>query len=152
MSVTESIFAIAKTIKVSGPLLLAICSHESGLHNIVTEHDGNSSTYGVCQIKLETATMLGYKGSWYNLMIPEVNIKWAAYYVKYQESRYGDDWCKIVSAYNSGSFTESKKVPGKPRNLAYVQLVRGKLDESLQHKLSCEAEEQQGMDLEKEPY
>jgi soluble lytic murein transglycosylase-like protein len=138
MDYVQIIFAAAKTAKISGPLLLAICTHESGLKNTVREKDGKSSTYGVCQIKLETAQMLGYKGSWYNLMIPEENIRWAARYVKYQESRYGNDWCKIVSAYNSGSFAESKRLPGKPRNLAYVQLVRGKLDRELQDKLSCE--------------
>lgn len=150
MGYVESIFAIAKTIKVSGPLLLAICMHESGLKNIVTEKDGASSTFGVCQIKLETAKMLGYKGSWYNLMIPEENIRWAARYVKYQEARYGDDWCKIVSAYNGGSYVESHHIPGKPRNLAYVQSVRDKLDQNLQNKLSCERQTE--VDLEKEPY
>ncbi len=148
MDVVETIFAIAKTVKVSGPLLLAICSHESGLKNVVTENDKGTPTYGVCQIKLPTARMLGYKGSWYGLMDPQINIRWAARYIKYQEARYGDDWCKIVSAYNGGSYTESRHAPGKPRNLAYVQSVREKLDENLWHKLSCEKE----IDSEKEPY
>lgn len=138
MGYIETILAVAKTVKVSGPLLLAICTHESGLHNTVRPQDGHSPTYGICQVKLETAQMLGYKGNADNLMVPEINIYWAAQYVKYQTERYGDDWCKIVSAYNSGSFTESKRLPGKPRNLAYVQSVRGNLEEGLQDKLSCD--------------
>jgi len=142
MTYAEIILAAAKTAKVSGSLLLAICTHETNLTNIVVYNDGNSPSYGICQIKLETAKMIGFKGRAKDLINPQVNAKWAALYLKYQEQRYGaNKWCEMTAAYNAGSFSESKKFPGKPRNLKYVRRVQKNLDEELKNKLSCEPKE-----------
>ena len=138
MSYISMIVLAAKKAKVSGALLLAICTHESGLTNTLVPHDGGSPTYGVCQVKYDTAKMLGFTGKPKDLMTPEINIKWAAQYLKYQHERYDGDWCKTVAAYNAGTYNESKKAPGKPRNLKYVRNVQRKLAESLQDKLSCD--------------
>jgi soluble lytic murein transglycosylase-like protein len=70
-------------------------------------------------------------------MNPEENAKWAAIYLKKQLKRYNDDWCKATAAYNAGSFTESTIIPGKPRNLKYVNLVKMNVDYRLRHRLSC---------------
>jgi soluble lytic murein transglycosylase-like protein len=137
MSFTLIILAAAKKIGVSGSLLLAICTHESGLNNVYLHHDGGSPTYGVCQIKYETAKMVGFTGEAKELMTPKINAEWAATYLKFQKSRYGGDWVKSTAAYNSGTYVESKKVPGCPKNLQYVKYVQKKLDEKLQDKLSC---------------
>ena len=51
--------------------------------------------------------------------------------------RYGDDWAKIVAAYNAGSYNESKKVPGCPRNLQYIKNVKTYLEPMLREKLAC---------------
>lgn len=138
MSYIAIIVLAAKKVSVSSALLLAICTHESGLTNTLVPHDGGSPTYGVCQVKYDTAKMLGFTGKAKDLMVPEVNAKWAAKYLKFQHERYDGDWCKAVAAYNSGTYNESKKVPGKPRNLKYVRNVQKKLDEDLQSKLSCD--------------
>lgn len=138
MSFTVIILAAAKKIGVSGSLLLAICSHESGLNNVYVHHDGGSPTYGICQIKYETAKMVGFTGEAKELMDAEKNAKWAATYLKYQKSRYAGDWIKSTAAYNSGTYFESKTVPGCPRNLQYLKYVQEKLEESLQDKLSCD--------------
>lgn len=141
MTYSAIILAAAKAAKVSGALLLAICSYETNLTNVTVYHDGASPSYGVCQVKFETAQMLGYKGKAERLVNPYVNAKWAASYLKYQISRYGeDDWCKLVSSYNAGTYNESKRVPGKPRNLKYVRRVQKRLAEELRDRLSCDEE------------
>lgn len=149
MTYTAIILAAAAKAKVAGVLLLAICSYESsGLNNIITYNDGKSHSYGICQIKLETAEMVGFQGTAENLMNPAVNAKWAAAYLKYQENRpddpdggYGpDDWCKLTAAYNAGRYNESSKYPGYPRNLVYVRRVQKYLATELKDRLSCRQE------------
>lgn len=137
MTFTTIILMAAKKAGISGALLLAICTHESGLKNVLVPHDGGSPTYGICQIKYDTAKMIGFTGNAKDLMTPEVNAKWAAQYLKYQKARYDGDWVKSVAAYNSGTYNESKKVPGCPRNLKYIRYVQQKLDEHLQDRLEC---------------
>lgn len=145
MTFTAIILAAAAKAKVSGALLLAICTYETNLKNVIVPHDGGSPSYGICQVKYDTAKMLGFKGKAEDLMNPKVNAKFAAKYLKYQENRYDltdsendDNWCKITAAYNAGTYKESKKVPGKPRNLKYVRRVQKRLPENLQSLLSCE--------------
>lgn len=139
-AIVLAITKAASAAKVSSALLLAICSYESADFTVTYNHiDGGSPSYGICQIKEDTARMLGFKGKASELMNTHTNAKWAARYLKYQEDRYGtNDWCKLAAAYNAGSYNESKKVPGKPRNLKYVRRVQRKLAEELQDRLSCE--------------
>lgn len=138
MTYLSVIMVAAKIARISGALLVAICTHETNLTNIVAYHDGHSPSYGLCQVKFETATMIGFKGKAEDLIIPTINAKWAAKYLKHQEKRYNGDWCKMTSAYNAGSYNESKKLPGKPRNLKYVRGVQKKLQKDLRYKLSCD--------------
>lgn len=137
MSFLAIILAAAKKAGVSGSLLLAICTHESGLKNVYLHHDGGSPTYGICQIKYDTAKMVGFQGEAKDLMVPSINAQWAAAYLKFQKARYAGDWMKSTAAYNSGTYLESKKVPGCPRNLKYLKHVQKKLDEKLQDRLEC---------------
>lgn len=137
MTYSTIILAAAKLAKVSGALLLAICTQESNLTNAYVLHDGGSPSIGVCQIKYETAKMLGYKGKAQGLMDAKTNAKFAALYLKYQESRYGDDWVKLASSYNAGSYTESKKVVGCPRNLRYVKNIGKIIHKQYARKLYC---------------
>lgn len=137
MTYATYILLAAKAVKVPGALLLAICMQETGLNNAMVPHDGHSPTYGICQVKLETAQMIGYKGTAKQLMIPQENAKWAAKYLRYQLDRYDNDWCQAVAAYNAGTFNESKISPGFPRNLKYVRNVQKKLDEPFQDKIAC---------------
>lgn len=140
MTYAAIILTAAAKVKISGALLLAICTHETNLTNVVTSHDGGSPSIGICQVKENTARMLGFKGIEKDLMIPSINAKWAARYLKYQMNRYGEnDWCKLASAYNSGTYNESKRHPGKPRNFGYVRKVQKKLAYELQDRLSCES-------------
>lgn len=138
MLYTSVVIGAAKAVKVSASLLLAICNHESsGLKNVIAHNDGGSPSYGICQMKYETARMLGFEGQAKDLMEPKTNALYAAKYLKYQMGRYDNQWCKATAAYNAGTYFESKVVPGKPRNLKYVRRVQKQLDNKYRAMLSC---------------
>ena len=140
MTYLQIIAAAAKAAKVSAILLYAICSHESRDFDLdYSVYDNGSPSYSVCQIKQETAKQMGWRGkNPMELRNPHVGIKYSALYLRYQQDRYGaDDWNKLAGAYNAGSYVESAKVKGCPRNLGYVRLVREKLPKNLKRRLSC---------------
>src|SRR5690606_24041158 len=133
-----AIMIAAQSTGVPADLLVAICSHETHLENVVVPHDGgrNDLSVGICQIKPSTAAGEGYKGvahgklrkskrwPWakesdgddVGLMVPEVNALYAAMYLKRQLKRYDDNWCRAAAAYNAGSYRPSAVVPGMPKN------------------------------------
>jgi soluble lytic murein transglycosylase-like protein len=137
MSLIQIILTAAKTVKISGAILVAVCSHESGLTNTITPHDGGSPSIGICQVKHDTAVMLGYQGSPDGLLDPKTNAKYAAIYLKFQYNRY-QNWCKAIAAYNAGRYNESEKEPGHPKNLKYVLNVSKKLNKRFQQVVSCD--------------
>lgn len=102
-------------------MLSAICYVESG-HRIHARHDddGGSPSLGICEIKITTATMLGFTGTEKQLMRPKTNIHYAAKYLAYQIKRYKDPMAAI-SAYNMGTYKEGEN--GFPRNQKYVNKV-----------------------------
>ena len=159
MTFTALILATAKTVGVPASLFLAICTHESNLHNIVVPHDGGSASYGLCQIKEDTAKDLGYRGiatgpvqpsytmpgalepagKPKGLMVPSVNVLYAAKYLKKKLEQYDNDWCKATAAYNAGTYNPSTKLPGKPRNFKYIKKVVLHLDNEHKDYLVCGA-------------
>ena len=161
MPITQLILTIAKTVGVPGSLLLAICTHESHLINVAVIHDNGSPSYGLCQIKEDTARSLGYRdiatgplkdtdilpdsmipdGEPQGLMKPEINIRYAARYLKMQIERYGEDWIKLTAAYNAGTYRESSFFQGCPKNMQYIRMVKEKLPIEEQIKLECKFEE-----------
>lgn len=85
-------------------LLESICYIESKHTATAIHHDdGGSNSVGICQIKLSTAKWLGFKGNEKKLMIPSINIFYAALYLKKLSYRYKNDWTKVIIAYNMGS-------------------------------------------------
>lgn len=84
-------------------LLSSLCFVESR-HKISAIHhdDGGSESLGLCQIKLNTAKSLGFRGTPNQLMEPKYNIKYAAKYLSHQIKRY-DSVKKGVIAYNRGN-------------------------------------------------
>lgn len=103
-------------------LLSALCYVESG-HDMDAVHkdDGNENSVGICQLHLSTARMLGFKGSERKLMQLEVNIKYAALYLKHQLQRYPLSKACAVAAYNAGScrFNQKQQI----KNRKYVKKV-----------------------------
>lgn len=109
-------------------LLSALCYVES-THKINAYHmdDGNSPSLGICQVKLGTARLLGFRGTEEQLMDPEVNIEYAGKYLSKQLRRYAQDVHKAVSAYNSGTWMTNDR--GETKNLKYVAKVFKALQE-----------------------
>jgi soluble lytic murein transglycosylase-like protein len=91
-------------------LLASICYVESKYKSNAVHHDdGNSDSLGVCQIKLGTAKMLGFKGVKNELINnPGINILYSGLYLKKQLKRYHGDTKKAIAAYNSGTYRNSK--------------------------------------------
>jgi len=116
-------FSIAtQTFNLPPGLLSAICFSESRHEpRAINPNDGGSSSLGVCQIKLATARLVGYKGTERDLLYPGTNIYYAAKYLKKQLNRYNGDIPRAVSAYNAGRF--NKAPHGGPRNSRYVNTV-----------------------------
>lgn len=137
MTYWSIITAAAKTAHVSVMLLWAICAHESRDFSLdYSLYDKGSPSFGICQIKKNTAFLMGWRGKdEMELRNAEVSTKYAALYLAYQLDRYDGNWVKAVAAYNSGSYNESEKYPGYPKNLKYVRLVQKKLPQELKNKL-----------------
>lgn len=89
-------------------LLDAVCYVESK-HDIkaISYYDGKTHSYGVCQIKYETAKSLGFKGTIKDLMLPKNNVMYAGKYLQKQILRY-NSISKGVVAYNRGNAAKIK--------------------------------------------
>lgn len=137
------ILSIAKTVGVNASLLLAICSTETGLQNIDSFNDGNTHSIGVCQVKEDTANLVGkvygvkdlQKASEEDLRDPKKIIKAAAYYLKWQIERYEGSECIAALAYNSGSIILNKNK--KPINLKYLKSVSAIYENDTGQEIEC---------------
>lgn len=121
--------SVTSTYHLPTGLLGAICYVESG-HKVaaINHHDGGSSSLGTCQIKINTARLVGFKGTEKQLMEPANNVKYAGAYLAYQIKRY-NHIPSAVAAYNAGSLKLNSK--GKIVNQKYVDLVFNKWLENL---------------------
>lgn len=74
-----------------------------------TERRLRATSWGLCQVMGQTARELGYKKAIRELIVPSVNIYYAAKLLKQKRKRYPDgtirDW---VAAYNAGSVMKTK--------------------------------------------
>lgn len=96
-------------------MLYSLClveSHGNPFSRVIM--DGSSPSYGLCQLKLSTARLEGYKGTPKGLYDPEVNSLYAAKYLHRQLKRYGNI-TQALSAYNAGHYTTA--------NNHYVHIV-----------------------------
>lgn len=103
------IFKIAISENVDPSLLQALCYQETRFHNVVTKNDGDSDSYGVCQIKSVAAQQVGLPQI--NLNIAENNIRVAALYLKYNIERCGGEVAGLA-AYNTGRCIQNPKRGG----------------------------------------
>ena len=103
LKILLALHAVTSTLALPPGLLSAVCYVESHwTATAINPHDGGSASFGVCQVKYETAqTVLKAIGP-INLMDPEVNIKVAGTYLKHQIDRYPHDVRAAVAAYNAG--------------------------------------------------
>jgi soluble lytic murein transglycosylase-like protein len=106
MQIVALLTAAAKAAAVPPALLLSICYTESTFRNVVHPDDGVTASYGVCQVKLETARMFKHDVTEQDLMVPKKNARFAALYLARQLSRYHRVWSCAATAYNRGSVLE----------------------------------------------
>jgi soluble lytic murein transglycosylase-like protein len=104
-------------------LLSSLCYIESGHKvNAFHRHDGKGNSVGICQIKLATAKMLGFKGTEKQLMEPGTNITYAAKYLAKQIKRY-HSMNKGIIAYNMGN---AKNLTTSQYQVKVIQYWKGK--------------------------
>lgn len=110
-------------------IVLSICWVESKHKNVINKHDGGSPSYGICQVKLDTANWMkeynripGKPITSKDLMNPDVNVYYAERYLRYQLKVYKNDINCAISAYNAGSC-----IKGNQKN--YVKNVLAKAKE-----------------------
>lgn len=114
--------ALSINVELPPGLLSAVCYVESRhKHKAVNLNDGGEDSLGVCQIKLNTARLVGFKGTAKQLMQPTTNALYAAKYLKKQLIRYNNDPRKAVAAYNAGKVRYNKD--GLIMNRLYVAKV-----------------------------
>lgn len=108
-AVALAFIAVSKVFSLPVGVLSSMCYVESGHSiNIVHKNDGDSDSIGICQVKMETAKMLGFKGTEKQLLNYRINIYYAGKYLRYQLNRY-NNIDHAICAYNSGSFKRNKK-------------------------------------------
>lgn len=81
-------------------LVLAIAKQESGGNRMA--HNRHDPAYGLMQLKLGTARILGFTGKWRELFDWKVNLKLGVTYLNKQIERY-KDLPSALAAYNAGS-------------------------------------------------
>lgn len=143
--ILEQILIAASKAGVLPQIMIAICTVESNLINKNVYNDNGSPSYGICQVKLNTARWMGKLYSidrLKNITDKELNNVYlnalsASLYIKYNLSRYNNDYCKAVAAYNAGSFRLSSSGSGLPFNYTYVRKVKNQLNILIAKKLSC---------------
>lgn len=120
--------SMGQTFDLPKGLQSALCFVESTHRaHVVNKDDGKSSSIGLCQIKLATARMMGFKGTAEQLKDPKINAYYSAKYLRWQLDRYDWHLDKAIAAYNSGTF-----IPGKKNfavNQGYLDAVLKAWDE-----------------------
>ena len=122
IEVVAALMAASVETGIDYSILHSLCKVESGLNPAAINHyDGGTHSYGLCQIKLSTAKLMGYRGDATALMSPKTNAMYAAKYLKHQLNRYDGNMWYAVSAYNMGTAKTNKD--GKVWNAEYVYRV-----------------------------
>lgn len=100
---------------------------ENAIDNRVTEATETvmqMTSWGYCQIMGAVARELGLKGPIFQLLEPEVNLRYCAALLKRLARKYSQR-NDIIAAYNAGSAIRS--MDGRYKNQAYVDRVNGYL-------------------------
>jgi soluble lytic murein transglycosylase-like protein len=92
---------IAQIVGISANLLMALCWQESHHRNVINHSDNGSKSYGVCQVKLDTARTIIPSITRKDLMYPFINIYIASKYLKKHLDKYDSEYLAL-SRYNGG--------------------------------------------------
>lgn len=116
--------AMSQAFNLPQGALSALCFTESNHDTEVTHYDdGNGNSIGICQIKLSTARLMGFRGSEDDLKNPSINILYAGAYLRRNMRRYNGDVYKAIASYNSGTYRPDPRDSRIARNSVYVNKV-----------------------------
>jgi soluble lytic murein transglycosylase-like protein len=131
VDVVRSIIQAADIVKIPRELLLALCWNESSFRtSLPVRLDGRTPSYGICQVKLETAEYMDrvfknkVKASTKRLLNYKVNPLYAAQYLKHQLKRYKGNWMLAVDAYNKGHAVSHKSQYVRKVNRSSIKAAR----------------------------
>lgn len=132
--VLDAIEMAASITQVPEKLLMSICWHESNFRiKKVTHMDGGSLSYGICQIKLDTAKLMAkinkhlkLQATQANLENPIGNALFAGLYLKHQLDLYDNNWRLAADAYNKGNAVNKNSTYVK-KVLKGIEFLREKL-------------------------
>lgn len=112
----------AKEYKAINPhLVLAISEVESSKNSsVISRQDSRNVHYGLMQLKLGTARMLGFKGRPKDLLQWKTNLKYGIVYLNEKQKKHHSERA-AAAAYNAGSVFYNKR--GSFTNQGYVDLV-----------------------------
>lgn len=121
-ALTALYLSVSASFGLPSGLLSAVCYVESG-HRATAVHkdDGGEDSVGLCQLHPSTARRFGFKGPPEALLGARTNARYAAKVLRYQLDRYAQSPSQAVSAYNIGTYRESRH--GGPLNRRYVDKV-----------------------------
>ncbi|EJN11232.1 soluble lytic murein transglycosylase-like protein [Bradyrhizobium sp. YR681] len=98
----------------------AVVFVESGYNPAVI---GSVGEVGLMQVRLETARMLGFRGSDAELAVPETNIHYGVLYLSRAWTLAGSDLCRALMKYRAGHGEETMT----PRSHVYCNRARNRL-------------------------
>lgn len=121
----------ANTYRVPFAWIKAVIGTESGFDpNAYREEPKiGDASYGLMQILYSTATSLGYKGNPQGLLEPRTNIMLGTKYLARLIERWGMDFKRVYSAYNSGNpdkyLTSAQVARNVERAVDWLNIVMG---------------------------
>jgi soluble lytic murein transglycosylase-like protein len=101
MNTINLIAKVATKVGIKPILLLSICNVETKLNNVNNYKDNNGTSYGIAQIKLNTARDIDPSIDALALSMPESNLFVAAKHLKKLSKKYKTDE-EVIAAYNAG--------------------------------------------------
>lgn len=125
-SLTLIFSVITQTFALPPGLLSAMCYAESRHRPaVINQHDGGSPSIGLCQMKVDTAKLLGFTGGVKELQDPLTNAFYAGKYLRKQLDRYNGNIPNAIGAYNAGpkGVDRCLKERGKVCSVKHVQRV-----------------------------
>ena len=121
------IFQAAKSYSVPVPLIKAIMRAESNFNPMAKRHEANVNdySYGLMQVRCDTAKWMGYSGECEDLLNPETNIQVGTKFIAYLQRQFTNDTERVIAAYNAGPGNAARPFV----NQGYVNKVSGFLRE-----------------------
>ena len=98
------IFQAGKSYSVPDALIKAIIRAESNFDPRAKRHEANVGdySYGLMQVRCDTAKWMGWNGNCGDLLNPETNIQVGTKFLAYLQAQFPNDIERVISAYNAG--------------------------------------------------